>query len=195
MNYNIKMSNKYFYKIKNLQFNDLKLPFPDTTKLEVSHRYGVMINNEFKGITYYNLQNTYKDILLDSIIIPKHHSKFNVYLMVINVDDALPHTDDNILAVINYYIQTANATTHFWSRDQKTISTKLACQEKSSIYDEKTLIHKASFCASQNDIYALDVKKIHSVKAPTNIHRIAFCFQTNEIPFTKISKSLKLNSK
>ena len=84
--------------------------------------------------------------------------------MVINVDNAVPHTDDKISAVINYYIEPGNATTYFWERNEKTISHKLACQEKASIYDEKTLTQKASFHASKNDIYVLNVTKIHSVK-------------------------------
>lgn len=188
-------SSKYFIKVKNLPFQDLKLPLLDLTKLELSHRYGVMLNNEFHGITYYNLQNVYKDVLMDAIIKPNHQSKFKLYLMVINVEDALPHTDDNVFAVINYYIETGNATTHFWERDEKTMTAKLACQKNAQIYDEKTLMHRASFKAATNDIYILNVKKIHSVKlADQNSNssiRIAFCFQTNEIPFAKVYKSLK----
>jgi len=231
---------RFFYKVRNLSFEDLKLPQPDLSKLQVSHRYGVLINNEFKGITYYNLQNTYKDLLLDAIILPKSHKKFKVYLMVINVDNAVPHTDDKISAVINYYIEPGNATTYFWERSEKTISHKLACQEKASIYDEKTLTQKASFHASKNDIYVLNVTKIHSVKLPVAVSisatpdnvlpstttpstttpstttpstttpstttpstttpstmssipmRIAFCFQTEEIPYAKVIKSLKI---
>jgi hypothetical protein len=185
------MSDKFFYKIKNLPFHELKIPPPDIKTLSISHRYGVLINNEFKGITYYNLPNVYADIITSAIIIPKFHSKFKIYLMVINVDDAVPHTDDKITAVINYYIETANATTHFWEKDEKTISSKLACQDKASIYDEKTLKHVASFSAAQNDIYALNVKKIHSVKTPIQQNRIAFCLQTDQIPFNKLKKSIK----
>jgi hypothetical protein len=182
---------KFFYKVKNLTFTDLKLPDPDISKLQISHRYGVLINDEFKGITYYNLQNTYKEILLDALIKKKFHSKFNVFLMVINVDDAIPHTDDGITSVINYYIKTGNATTHFWERDEKTVSTKLACQQKAAVYDEKTLIHKDSFQCNVNDIYVLNVNKIHSVKTPAeNPLRVAFCFQTKEIQYSKIHKTL-----
>lgn len=111
--------------------------------------------------------------------------------MIINNDHIPCHTDNELTAVVNLYISTANASTYFWKPKTDDLSVyKLSMQTDGKIYKENELKCVAEFKANLYDLYVLNVKEIHSVKCENNIDRVAYCFQTNSLTFSDIVNNI-----
>jgi hypothetical protein len=155
---------------------------------DLRNEYGVYKDETFYGIRYYKINKEAEDELKKEIL-PSHLLKnFDMYIMLINYDNILPHIDSDIETVINYYIKTSDATTHFWKLKENTNATsfKISNQTDGCIYSMDNLEHIFEFDAKDGDIWMLNVKEIHSVIGSNDL-RIAFCFQSklgfNEIFF------------
>lgn len=156
--------------------------------------YGVYIDGNFKGIRYYDINKEARMYLLNKIIPKKFRNDFNVTLMFINHDTIVPHTDSNIEMVINLYIQTSEGTTHFWEPHKNYGTVKLANQTTGAIYYPDQLDHIYSFIAKNYEIWALDIKQVHSVTG-SNDMRIAFCFQSRNLKYNDFIEGIKDNTK
>jgi len=154
------------------------------TKLQ--NEYGIYKDDIFYGIRYYDIDNQGKQYLYDKFLPLSLHGKFNIFLMIINYHDILPHTDSNINTVINYYIKSSNAVTHFWKLKSGITDDKLKIsnQTDGSIYDVNRLKHNYSFKAKNHEYWILNVKEIHSVVDATDL-RLALCFQS-ERPYNEV---------
>ena len=163
---------------KKLGYMDIKDMSKQVKISKLRNEYGIYRDNNFYGIRYYTLDEDSKQYLLKTIIPDNMRDKFEVLMMMINYHDILPHTDSDVKTVINYYVKTAGAVTHFWKlRDMDNVCCKLQNQTDGSIYNINDLIPNYSFKAKNNELWILNVKEIHSVLA-ANDTRIAFCFQS-----------------
>jgi hypothetical protein len=180
-----------FRKIGNKSLN---LPL----KLEkIKNQYGVFMDNIFVGVRYYEVDESLEKKILKTFIHPQARKYFHVALMVINNSYIPPHIDNDLQIVMNYYVQTANATTYFWKPNQSTLSiVQVENQSDGKLFRESELECIGQFKAETNDLWMLDVSKIHSVGKidnpnPTqNILRIAYCIQSNKIGFSEVIKNL-----
>jgi hypothetical protein len=179
------MNNLPFYYITNKVSN---LPI----KMDkIANEYGVMVDNKFLGVRYYEVETSIEKKLLKQFIHPQARKFFHIALMVINHHDIPPHIDNDLNVVLNYYIETADATTKFWNaKNDKLTTTKIKNQNNGRLFDKDELECIGNFKANSNDMWMLDVSKIHSVEAPINELRIAYCFQSNKITYSDIIKNV-----
>ncbi len=141
------------------------------------NRYGYQVNGEFKGIAYYSVPTDIKLNLLryffgDSIY------QFDVALMIITNDNIQAHTDSNVKTVINIYIETGEAVTHFYKeKHTKTRLFKIEGQTDGNIYDMADIEEIYRFKAEKYDTWLLNVSMIHSVSSAKS-RRVAYCINT-----------------
>lgn len=145
-----------------------KFVVPDYEPLNLQISYGVEIDNEFRGIQYFNLNgNLHPQIY--SLIPEKYRKDFFMSLMRVN-HTIPPHTDSGINSTINFYIQTENCITQFYEfKSSETKSYQVNNQTNGFIYDENDLVKTFSFIAEVGEIWALDVTQPHSVTPNGNI--------------------------
>ena len=146
---------------------------------EILVRYGGTVGGKFYGYTTYNVDSKTGNKLLK--IIPKIYRKdFEPSLISINIENVIPHIDNKIKAVINFYIDTADGITSFHKvKDGITpYIEKLPNQTNGALYQEKDLDVIGKFKANYGDIYVLNVKQIHSVKCKPNAIRTAYCLKS-----------------
>ena len=83
--------------------------------------------------------------------------------MLIN-SEIPPHTDTSDKTVINVYIEPENCVTEFFKlKNINPIKKQVKNQTDGYLYDKEDLIINSNFYAEQNDVYVLDVTKIHAV--------------------------------
>lgn len=142
-------------------------------------RYGGTIGGKFYGYTTYKIDDKTSNKLLE--IIPKKYRKdFEPSLISINIENVVPHIDNEIKASINFYVDTADGVTSF-HKVKAGITPyieKLPNQTDGALYQEKDLDTIGKFKANYGDIYVLDVKQIHSVKCKPDAIRTAYCLKS-----------------
>ena len=159
---------------------------------EILVRYGGTVGGKFYGYTTYNVDSKTGDKLLK--IIPKVYRKdFEPALISINIENVIPHTDTNIKAVINFYVDTAEGITSFHKIKDGIAPyiEKLPNQTDGALYQEKDLDVIGRFKADYGDIYVLDVKQIHSVKCKPNAIRTAYCLKSYIHSYDDVIKIVK----
>jgi hypothetical protein len=146
---------------------------------EILVQYGGTVGGKFYGYTTYAVDAETGKKLLE--IIPKRYKDdFEPSLISINIENVIPHIDNKIKAVINFYIDTADGITSF-HKIKNGIAPyieKLPNQTDGALYQEKDLEVIGRFKADYGDIYVLDVKQIHSVKCKPNAVRTAYCLKS-----------------
>ena len=173
----------YFKKL-NIQFN-----VPEFDIGEPDIQYGPTVDGEFYGIEYRELVN-FKSL----------YSKFTLNLtteapQLLHVNSyILPHTDSNVKAVINYYINTENCKTQFYEKKEDIVDHyQIENQTDGRVYNLKDLTLGPSFTAEPGDVYLLNVSKIHSViplKRAVGIDRKAICVSIKDYKFSELEKLL-----
>jgi hypothetical protein len=179
----------YFKKISNKKMN---LPLKYEKLLNF---YGIKVGDKHLGIGYYDVDRNVEKKLLETFIHPSARNNFHVSLMVINHSYIPPHIDNDLKMVINFYVKTANATTYFWRPKTDSVSTiKLNMQTDGRLFKEEELECVGDFRAETNDLWMLDVSKIHSVRCDEEgvigAMRIAFCFQSMTLSFEEAMKNI-----
>lgn len=157
-------------------------------------KFGKTFEGKFHGIAYYDVDaNTNKQLLYT---LPEPLRKyFKTTLMIINIPEVPPHIDNEIKLVINYYIKTARATTTFYNiATSKPNIEKLPNQTDGAILDPNDLTPIGNFTANAGEVWALDVKRPHSVSCSKTEDRIAYCVQTYDIGFNDFVEILKENN-
>jgi hypothetical protein len=159
---------------------------------EILVRYGGTVGGKFYGYTTYKIDVKTSNTLLK--IIPKKYRKdFEPALISINIENVIPHTDTNIKAVINFYVDTAEGITSFHKIKDgiDPYIEKLPNQTDGALYQEKDLDVIGRFKADYGDIYVLDVKQIHSVKCKPNAIRTAYCLKSYTHSYDDVIKIVK----
>lgn len=173
------------------------IPNPNLDSLGITklrNNYGETINGVFRGLQYFEIDKSTENKILEMILPQKYHEHFDVLLLVINTPYVYPHTDSHVQCVINYYIQTGDATTIFWKCNENTQSYKLTNQTNGSVYNECDLTKQGQFHANNYDVWLLDVKQIHSVIGPSDKTRIAYCLCSRNLNYNELLTTFGINS-
>jgi hypothetical protein len=173
-----------FKKLKNnFIFEDYKITKNQNT-------YGNLSKSNNYPLSYDYVETNNVDIFF-KVIPKKYQDKFNLLLMTATAN--LPaHTDSDILATINFYINTGEAKTVFYkiiSSNPKT--SKVAGQSNGNVFEIKDLEIYDSFMANNNEAYVLDITNPHSVEdVKSSDIRIAFVLQTTYFSYDEVCAML-----
>lgn len=144
-----------------------------------------------RGILYYRLDASNDHLF--QFLPEKIRPYFYLTFMRINIKYVRPHTDSNIKVTINFYLDSNNCKTTFYSFNKDgVIGNKLPSQTNGRTYLIGDLFPEKSFIAKDNDVWILDVTKPHSVVAlDSNIKdRSAFCLQSEVVSYEDALASL-----
>lgn len=151
---------------------------------ETNISYGMEINGIFKGIKYSNVDTILKESLIN--LIPEEHRHFfDISVMQVNTYIP-PHTDSNIMATVNFYINTSNCVTQFYSFKTDTPKTEqVKNQTTGYLFSIDDLNIEDKFIAAPGEIWLLDVTKPHSVHPIQDepVDRVALCLQSRNFNF------------
>jgi hypothetical protein len=104
----------------------------------------------------------------------------------------LPHIDHNISACANYYVETNGSTTHFYKKKEDGQGFAYPGRAAANIFTLDQVDCVDQFVAEQNDMYLLNVSKIHSVDSPNPGIRKFISWQWVDVPFERIRDSLTM---
>ena len=155
-------------------------------------QFGKEIEGKFYGYTTYKIAEETGNKLLE-IIPEKYRDAFEPSLISINIEDVVPHIDNEIKTAINFYINTADGVTRFHKVKAGVypIIEKLPNQTDGALFREEDLDIVNSFKAEYGDIYVLDIKQIHSVKCIPNAMRTAYCLKSYIYNYNEVLDILK----
>jgi hypothetical protein len=162
---------------------------------DVIIKYGIHVNNKFNGIYYNDVRN--KSNFVNAFdIIPERYREDFFLVQLIATSVIPPHTDSEIQATINFYIDTGNYTTKFYKiKDFENRKFHIATQTTGSIFFEHQLDTIEMFDANPKDIYLLNVTVPHSVVTNNNtdssVTRTALSLQTKKHNFNTVLEMLK----
>ena len=148
-------------------------------------KFGENINDEFKGIEYFDISFDTKNLL--KIIPPQYQENFCVTLMKIN-SEVPPHTDTGIKVTINYYYDTGNCVTTFYKFKKEPKKYQIENQTNGYLFDEQALEQTGFFKARPYEAWILDVSQPHSVKGGGN--RVAISLATNTYNYEQVCNML-----
>lgn len=142
-------------------------------------------------IEFFKISNNVEQQML-SIIPEKYRGYFTGSTMKINGPYIPPHTDSYRKVGINFYIKTDNATTKFFEKRSENIATtQVKGQVEGHVFNELDLILKDTFVSNDNEIWILDITKIHAVSNPNGTERIAYSLSSNVLSYDQTVKILK----
>ena len=159
---------------------------------EIVIQFGKEVNGKFYGYTTYKVDEETGNKLLE-LIPEEYRDAFEPSLISMNVEDVVPHIDNEIKTAINFYMDTADGVTRFHKIKAGIHPTieKLPNQTDGALFREEDLDIIDSFKAEYGDIYVLDIKQIHSVKCRPNETRTAYCLKTYKYSFNEVINILK----
>jgi hypothetical protein len=176
------MYKKINFKLDNVDFERLKG--------DVATSYG---RTPRPVLTYYRLKDpAYLKSLMPAELfagIPP----FQVQLAeIIGSGHLLPHIDHNISACANYYVETNESTTYFYKKKEHSYGYVYPGRAYANIFTLDQVDCVDQFVAEQNDMYLLNVSKIHSVDSPNPGIRKFISWQWVNVPFESICDSLTM---
>ena len=170
----------YFTKLASNFF----LEYQTNLEKEEFANFGNSIDGNFYGISYNRIEKTYSEMLLN--FLPDELKEyFSPGVMKINTPSYVrPHIDNDVCTAINFYVNTADATTVYYEfKTDNPKEIKIKNQTSGSIYQLQDLHASASFHAKPGEVWMLDVSKPHAVFPKTKENRIAFCLHSNILPY------------
>jgi hypothetical protein len=141
-------------------------------------------NEIFKGITYHAIDNSNNHLL--DIIPNTFKNSFSIFYLTINCP-IRPHIDHGPKTSINFYLESNNYKTTFYSFIDESKPKKIPL-------DTNNLTEVDSFIANDNEVWILNISKPHSV-LPINkksSERTAICLQT-KLEYNTVLKILEKN--
>lgn len=162
----------------------------------------VKLNRQFKDMTYSagNMEVSYagiigyfevKDLTADLLkVIPEGYKEaFSVSEMKI-VDSVPPHTDSDVKAVVNFYIQPNEYRTVFFGGNSP--SYQVPNQTNGKVFYREKLTELGSFIAQDGEAFCLDVTTPHALDSLNEVpkERIALCLSTPDYDFEQVCNML-----
>jgi hypothetical protein len=142
-------------------------------------------------IEFFKISSNVEQQML-SIIPEKYQQYFTGSTMKIKGPYIPPHTDSYRKVGINFYIKTDKATTKFFEKRSENITTtQVKGQAEGYVFNELDLILKDTFVSNDNEIWILDITKIHAVSNPSGTERIAYSLSSNVLSYDQTVKILK----
>jgi len=171
--------NNYFKKL-NINF---EVPPIYLGKNEVN--YGLEIDNKFHGIWYDEITN------LQDIDFKKFVNNKDCKVNLLQANSYIPpHTDSNMISVLNFYLAADNCLTQFYELKNNAIGSQIKNQTDGKIYTLDELTLGPSFMAFPGDVYLLNVSKVHSVIPldDRSVKRAAVCLSFPDLNFNEMQK-------
>lgn len=162
----------------------------------------VKLNRQFKDMTYSagNMEVSYAGIIgyfdvknlnvdLLKVIPEDYRDSFSVSEMKI-VDSVPPHTDSDVKAVVNFYIQPNEYRTVFFGGNSPTY--QVPNQTNGRVFYRENLVELDSFVAKDGEAFCLDVTTPHALDSLTEVpkERIALCLSTTDYDFEQVCNML-----
>lgn len=165
-----------------------RLPRCATTNLR--YRFGKTVEGRFHGVSYFVVGGEVEAELL-AILPEAIRPNFLCSYMVVNHHDLPPHIDNGIRLSLNYYVQTAGATTTFYrfkSADARVERLDNNDPDSpSGLYRRQDLEVVGSFTARPHELWALDVSQPHDVICVAGAgDREAYCLQSRSVSFAEL---------
>ena len=158
-------------------------------------RYGEEKDGHFKGIAYYYFPDHLNKMIINTIIPFEYREYYLSKLMIINRKYIPPHIDSDILVSINLYIKTSgNSITTFYNENSKNKLNKIKIKNQTDGYilDNNDLDKIHSIIAKKNDLWILNVKKLHSVECEIDDEeRIAIVINSKILSYEETLKIFK----
>lgn len=179
------MYKKIDFKLKDLDF--------DRLKGDVVTSYGRAPN---PVLTYYRLKDPeyFKSLLPEKMFFGIKPKQVQL-AEIVGEGHLLPHIDHNISACANYYVETNGSTTYFYNKKPHATGFIYPGREVANIFALTDVDLADQFVAEQNDLYLLNVGKIHSVDSPNIGIRKFISFQWVGVPFDEVRDTLVDNLK
>ena len=148
------------------------------------------------GLRYSEI-NSSNNHFLD--ILPFNYKEhFKLQFLEINIPYVPPHIDNDVITSINFYINAKNYKTSFYKiKNNSPKTTRLVNQTNGCFFNQEHIKYQDSFIANDNDIYILDVTKIHDVRKidfETNNVRTALVISSSTISFEETLDILRKNN-
>jgi hypothetical protein len=174
-----------FIKLKNL-FRVDKIK-----KLDLKMRYGKVIDDAFRGISYYDVDVGTSINLLYSPIPERFRKDFLLYTIESNFSIS-PHIDNNVKSVINFYIKPSNCATNFYKIKKDSESYKHIGQTTGSMFKKSSLDFIDGFIAKENEAWLLNVSIPHGIEPLSDkpVDRFALTLQTVKYDFDQVKDML-----
>lgn len=174
---------------KKIGTHNFTLTVNDYGKLKDS--YTKEIDGVARGSFYYELlNNDIRKQLVEMVGSGSELNPYDISIMVLDYPHIPPHIDNQTITTVNFYIDTAGATTTFYE-DINTDGEKLANHTTGALFDKSNLTETSSFVAEPGDVYVLDIRKIHSVDfADENVKRVALVVQSTEFTIDDFPDSI-----
>lgn len=139
-------------------------------------------------ISYHDVELTGDDIR--SVIPAQYRNDFCLSVMEIT-GEVPPHTDSEIKATINFYIEPGSYMTKFYRVKEGATVYQIENQTNGVIFDEKDLQHAGTFIANAGDGWLLDVTMPHAVKPISGVtRRVAICLATDKHSYDEVAQML-----
>ena len=114
-----------------------------------------------------------------------------MHIKLHNKKEIPPHTDSGVKSCINFYINTNNEETQFFSIINNGDTTQITNQTDGYIFNRKMLMLEDYFIAQNNEVYLLDVSKPHAiVSKEMHINRNAITLQSTNYFFKDVYNML-----
>lgn len=142
----------------------------ETPIYAVTHGLKTFTGENTKGIDYKKIWSPEANTIY-SVLPERYWNDFHLTIMTINTTIP-PHTDTEIITTINFYIKTDNCKTVFFEPIVENPRTfQIENQTDGYIFVEEDLREIDSFVAKDNEVWVLDVKKIHSVEGTPTLRK------------------------
>jgi hypothetical protein len=160
------------------------------------------LNRQFNGISYSvgDMEVSYAGIIgyfsvndlkvdLFKVIPESYRSSFSVSEMKI-VDSVPPHTDSDVKAVVNFYLQPNNYKTVFFGGNSPAY--QVPNQTNGQVFYRENLVELDSFVAKNGEAFCLDVTTPHALDSLDDVpkERIALCLSTHDYDFDQVCNML-----
>jgi hypothetical protein len=138
-------------------------------------------------IQYFNVSSQYVNNFIESL--GKHGKHF--YTSFVRVDASVPpHTDIVDRVNINFYIETGNYQTTFYTGSDNSVRLTYADHGDGHAYLIEELEPIDSFVAVPGDVYVLNGKIIHGVASADNLARKFLQVSTNQLEYDQVLEIL-----
>lgn len=155
-------------------FSKLNKKFPNPNyKIKDRHTgYLTNVRGQYRGTNYYHIDLHDEEIYL-GIIPKKYWNDFMITLLTVDVF-LQPHTDSNVTASINFYIDTHECHTVFYvAKDDSVTGYKTSdTSTNGQSFNVDNLSIIGSFIAEPGDCYVFDPNCIHGVYPKTWVYPI-----------------------
>ena len=147
------------------------------------------LDSQGHKIQYFNVSSRYADNFIASL---GEHSK-HFYTSFVSVDTNVPpHTDIVDRVNINFYIETGNYQTTFYTGPDNSSKITYADHGDGHAYRMEELTPIDSFVAVPGDVYMLNGKTIHGVACADPAPRKFLQVSTNQLEYDQVLEILNL---